>query len=365
MAWACAHSPTPQSSTTATGVATDTIWYVSARARDGGIVTTRLADSLEYGFVVADHRPGGELVTEDLKLTIRDSTRLDRQEFTDALRARATDGTGADTNVVLYIHGYGTWQHEALRHAASAAARSQSRIPWVVFSWPSKGSGMASPTTRAILTSGYWNDSIAAAASKPAFGRAMETMLGAVGGRHLLLVAHSMGAQLTSDALHADTVLRARLTAERLRALAYFAPDLDAERFRAVIVPSMRPLTRRVVLYASGKDRTLRISQSINKSERAGLLGAEAIGPYDRSLFETVDITDGWSAEGMWQRLFGSHHSLSRASAALFDLMHIVAREYPPSCRSTLGTAILNDAGDWRLTESAPPSPSALSACER
>jgi esterase/lipase superfamily enzyme len=174
-----------------------------------------------------------------------------------------------------------------------------------------------------------------------------------------------MGSQLTSETLSSDTILQNRLKPERLRALAFFAPDLDAGRFRTVIVPAMKPLAKRILLYASEKDRMLRISQSINKSERAGLLGESPVGPYSRSLFETIDVTRGRSAEGFWQRMFGTHHSLSRASAALFDLMHIVAREYPPACRSTLGTATPSESGDWKLTDIDPPSPMALAKCER
>ena len=92
----CAHpSPSASTSAIATGVVTDTIWYVSARARDSGRVTTRLADSLEYGFVVADHRGCRTCSTQDLGLVV---ARFDSSQSVRIHRlvAGARDGERAD-----------------------------------------------------------------------------------------------------------------------------------------------------------------------------------------------------------------------------------------------------------------------------
>ena len=158
-------------------------------------------------------------------------------------------------------------------------------------------------------------------------------MLDAVGGAHTVLLAHSMGAQLASEVLYCDDRIARSPCGDRLRSLAFFAPDLDAARFQTVVVPAMQPLTKRVVFYASGKDRTLAISRTLNKSERAGLIRDSSVGPMATpSRPSTSPMAE--PPRGLWQRMFGSHHSLSRASAALFDLLHIVAREFPAACRS-------------------------------
>ncbi len=358
---ACMHPAASTSSTTAE-VAADTVWYVSARARDEGLVTTRLADSLEFGFVVVTYQRSGDLLTQDLDLDVHDSTRLGRAEFVAALKARAADFPVSDPMAVLYVHGYGTWQHEALRSTATSMVRSRSRAPWVVFCWPSRGSGLASPSTRAILTNGYWIDSVTAAASAPAFGTAMSAVLDAVGGAHTLVVAHSMGAQIVSEALMSDTALRARLSADSLRALAYFAPDIDAVRFHDVIVPAVHPLARRVVLYASENDRTLSISRMLNKGDRAGLIRGPP-GTDTASVLEAVDVSDGLSSGGMFQRTFGNHHALSRAPSALFDILFVVGGAMPPGCRVTLGTGTHTGGNGWKLTKTPPPPPQALEAC--
>lgn len=78
---------------------------------------------------------------------------------------------------------------------------------------------------------------------------------------------------------------------------------------------------------------------------------------------ETVDITDGFSAEGWLQRHFGNHHSIRRASALLFDLSHVVAGGVDPECRAILGTGTRDGDGVWRLGPAVPPSPDASRSC--
>src|SRR3954462_13006077 len=68
--------------------ARDTIWYISARARDHGRDTRQLADSLEYGMVVSHFRGNGALFVDGLDVAPVDSVRLAASDFAVALRAR-------------------------------------------------------------------------------------------------------------------------------------------------------------------------------------------------------------------------------------------------------------------------------------
>ncbi len=343
----------------------DTVWYISARAREQGRVVRRLADSLEFGFVVSSLKYNDDPFAKMRDFTVRDSVRLSRSAFVESLRHRSYSASTIDSVAILYVHGFGTWQHEALTHTTQSHVRSQSRIPWVVFSWPSRGSGVTWPRAGEIFARAYWEDSASAMASKPAFTNALHVVLDAVGGDHVLLVAHSLGAQLTSEALATDNPLRRRLAADPLRAFAFFAPDVDANRFRDVVVPAILPITQRLLLYASTHDRTLALSKTVNKGNRAGLIGGSPRLPIIAARLETIDVTDGAVAGGWLQRIFGSHHGLNRASAALFDITQLVARGFPAECRSALGTATLSAAGHWTLTKKAPPAFSATDMCPR
>jgi hypothetical protein len=340
---------------------TDTIWYVSARARVEGRDTRQLADSLEYGMTIARVTRDGDLFVGALDISFVDSVRLTASAFAAAVGARARAAPGGDSVVVLMVHGFGTSLGEAWNYAAEAHVRSRSPAPWVVFCWPSNGSGVAWPSRDAILTRAYREDSVVAAASLSAFSRAMQAILPSIGGRHLLVVAHSMGAQLVGQSFAGDTVLRRTLARDPLRALAFFAPDVATSHFREWLLPAVKPLARRVVVYASSEDRLLSLSRTINDSERAGLI-RDAPAPFTGA--EMIDATDGLAAENRVQRVVGTHHTIRRASAALFDLAYVVAGSYAASCRAIMGTAVGGD-GFWKLSKLPPPALTRLTSCSR
>lgn len=330
----------------------DTVWYVSARARVDGRDSRRLADSLEYGYVVYARRRVDPWLTGRVELALADSVRQTREAFVAELRERTTSVAPPDDFAVLYVHGFGTSLREAWSHAVLARIRSRSRAPWVVFCWPSNGSGVAWPRPGAIFARSYRDDSAAATASRPAFAVATRAVLEGVGGRRLLLAAHSLGAQLVGEALADDLPLRITLGADPLRTIAFIAPDVESRRFGDYVVPAVMPLARRVVLYTSARDRVLTVARQVNKSDRAGLGRPSALV---RPGLETVDATQGVTAENWWQRIFGTHHSTRRAAAAVYDLMQVVGAGFAADCRAALGTAALTADGVWRLTSRQPP----------
>ena len=345
--------PTPDARSAAR--VADTVWYISVRARVEGRDTRRFADSLEYGYVVHSYRRRADVLVDDLDMALDDSVRLTPDEFVVSVRFAANITSAPDNFAVLYVHGYSTSLHECWRYVAEAHARSRSDVPWVAFCWPSNGAGVAAPARGAIFDRAYRDDSTNAVASQPVFARAAHVVLDAVPPARLLLVAHSMGAQLLSGTLMDTTQpdnasLRARLTRERARGIAFVAPDIDADRFADHVVAAISPLTSRLVAYTSGRDRMLTLSRQRSGTPRAGL---RTRTPLTRSELETVDVTDGVVAESSFQRIFGTHHSIRRASALVFDLIHIVGAGREPACRATLGTAALT-AGVWVLTPGRP-----------
>jgi esterase/lipase superfamily enzyme len=350
--------------TTPVPVVTDTVWYISARARDGrGRDTHRFADSLEYGLAITQVEPRGDPLMDRLDLRFVDSTRMTASEFAAALRSRAQSTSGGDSLIVVGVHGFGTSLREALAYAAEARVRARSTAPWVAFCWPSKGSGAAWPRAGQFFSRAYRDDSTSADASRPAFAKSMQLLLDAVGGRNLLVVAHSMGSQLVGMTLSTDSTLRVALATppHRLRGVAFVAPDIPTNYFGAFVFPRISELTRRLVVYASLDDRMLMLSRSVNDNERLGLLRETTAALQG---VETVDATEGAAAESATQRMVGTHHAVRRESATLFDL-HIVARGYTPECRATVKTAMLDTRGLWKLTADPLPPLSALAACKR
>ncbi len=335
------------------------MWYISTRARVDGRDSRRLADSLEFGYVLHSHRAKGDRVAGGLDIALEDSVRLSRAEFIAGVRA-ATGGDATRDFAALYVHGFGTSLHECWQYASETRVRSQSRVPWISFCWPSNGAGVARPTRDAVFTGAYVNDSVAAVASQPAFVRAAEAMLEAIPAGQLMFVAHSLGSQLLGDALGAPGALRTRLMTDRARAIVFAAPDVEVNRFADVFVPALLPLAERTVVYVSSRDRMLSLSRARSGAVRAG---ANVRTPLLRAGLETVDATGGLMAEPAFQRLFGTHHALRRASSVIFDLVHVIGARRDATCRVALGTATARADGVWQLTRLRPDSALLMERC--
>ncbi len=350
---ACASSAARSVSLSPLPAALDTVWYVSARTRIDGRDSRRLTDSLEYGFVVHARDRMDDALTGAINVTIVDSVQLSRAQFEQALANGAAAARGADDFAVLYVHGFGTSLREGWQYAAEARIRSRHPARWIVFCWPSNGLGVSWPRAREILTRAYHDDTELASASRPAFVRAAQSVLAAVGASRVVLASHSLGGRVVGEALANDSVLRESLARDPLRAVAFVTPDVESQYFGDTIVPAARRLARRVVLYTSGRDRVLAMARQIHDADRAGQTTRV---PLVRTGLETVDVTNGLVAEGWVTARVGTHHAIRRASAAIFDLTYLVGGGFTADCRSVMGTARVTADGVWQLTRTRPPN---------
>jgi esterase/lipase superfamily enzyme len=288
-----------------------------------------------------------------IDMRVIDSARVSEANFLAAIAAPSRDSNGV---VVLQVHGYATDHRKAIGDAGEAFLRSGSKARWVAFSWPSSGRGMnLMQPGRFFYTSAYRGDSTAAVKSKPSFARLLLKLHGAVGGSRLVVVTHSLGAQLATEALAGDSLVRARLLRDPLRAIGLFEPDLAARRFTDYTAPKLQPTTRRFALYASTNDAMLRFSGMVNRGRRAGLLErfSQAIDGV-----EIIDVTDGESSEDWFRSRVSTHHAMKKETAALRDFFDIVVPGRRPMCRITNGTAELRADNLWHLLPArAPVSP--------
>jgi hypothetical protein len=343
------------------GAPTDTTFYVSTRARAFGHDTRLLADSLEFGLIVTVRpRPEDPLTENLLSFDLVDSLRMSRNEFVAALQRRAE----ASDFVVLYTHGFGTSLHEGWEHAVYGRIRSRGDQPWVVFNWPANDGWLTWPQRGSILAASYRRDSASATASRPAFLRAFAAVKEAVGSERMLLFSHSLGVQVAAEALASDSAPRAALIDRPLLGMAFHAPDVESRRFTEVLVPAVRGLTRRIVLYASSDDRALGLAQRVSKTTRAGRIARPGGLPVLHPSLESLDVTTGASAEGFFHRLFGARHGVRHGTATFFDLVHVVGGGRAAECREAIGSATRTAATAWRLADSLP-APASARGCER
>lgn len=350
-------------------VTLDTTWYISSRLRDEDRHGPHLADSLEFGAVVT-RRSTTDPLAPRISMRRVDSLLLSRAEFVTRLKARLASSPSGPAGsprtsplTFFYTHGYGTSLEESWQHTVTASVRSRSSAPWVVFAWPSIGSGVAWTGRADIVAAAYGRDSVMAHASSGAYARALEAVREAAGSAGVVVVAHSMGAHVVSDALGADAALRTVLLTDPLRAVAFFSPDVSADFFGDTLVPELLPVTRRLVLYATSDDRALAAAKMYTDEPRAGRFDRADGSPLVRPGLESVDMTDGAGTAGFLHRAFGPRHALRRRTGALFDLVHLVGPGRDPGCRELIGSGRQLATGAWSLTPQDPPSLSVLARC--
>lgn len=174
--------------------------------------------------------------------------------------------------VLLYVHGYNTPFEQAARRAARLArALGADSVP-VLFSWPSQGSAI-----------GYVPDTSAARAASRDLAQVLRQAQAAGGPVHL--VAEGMGARPLLSALD---LLAAGEAGAGFGQLLLVAPDESADLLRATL-PAIRPLVRRITLYASDADPRLAVAQGLyGRALRAGAGGDAAL---TLPGMETIDLS--------------------------------------------------------------------------
>ena len=343
---------------TRTTTVTDTTWYITNRARTAGKFVGGRTDTLEYGYVIVRYRERTDRAVanpwvEGFARSMDEPVRLTREEFLARVVHSSNPREARGDGLVLYTHGFATSFGRALAQGSDIAHRGRHRGPFVVFAWPAHVAFASFPRPSALISKAYRDDSISAAASEPAFRGAVADLLSIMPAQRLAVLAHSLGAQLASEALMAPSALRDTLKRAPLHALILFAPDISAARFRDLLGPALVPLASRRVLYASGADRLLTVSRLINHAPRAGQGRSEQL--LAASDIELVDVTDGRRAQGIIRNLFEPHHSMRYASTALRDFFGVV-RDTPGDCRASDGLAARTSDLSWRLTAAIPPA---------
>lgn len=341
--------------------ASDTVYYISARAREDGKDTRELAPAAEYGLAVL-HRGRASSAEGGSAHRIVDSLVVDSATFVTRLRERLDQAPAPFDFAVLYVHGMGTSLHEAWEHTAAARTHGGRAVPWIVFCWPATGSAFSWPRSDALVTAAYWRDVNMVDLSRSQFVAALGTVRGAVPAPQLVLASHSLGGRLVGEAVRAGRPLHDELTQSPLRALAFLVPDVGADAFRDSIAPALPPIAARRVLYTARNDRALAVARRIIRSERAGLRTDAGAPSIDTGLVETVDITEAHTNEGWFQQHFGTHHAIRRKVGALIDLVQVVGAQRTPECRAQALFGTRAADGRW-LLHRARPVPDSLAVC--
>jgi len=231
----------------------------------------------------------------------RDFVLTSRQDFDGAedfqrvLQQSLARQPAAEREAVIYVHGYNnSFADGAFR---MAQIRHDLDLPGVAlhYSWPSA----ANP-----LNYTYDRDSMLIARD------GLEAMLRstvAAGAERILLVSHSMGGLLVMETLRQIDLLTPGWAERHNAAVVMISPDIDIELFRAQ-ASRLGSLPQPFVVFVSARDRVLRLSAQLNRSEaRLGeLRNPELIADLPVTLIDVSDFSEG-----------GGHFTLGNSPALI------------------------------------------------
>lgn len=184
---------------------------------------------------------------------------IERTVFFENLSKEISNSGGK--NALIFIHGFDvSFEDAALRTAQMSYDLSFDGAP-IFYSWPSKGQ-------RSIST--YKYDEIQAKATQKNLKYFLDEFLEQNSTQNVYIIAHSMGNQPLSKVLPELIAEKPHLKS-KIREVILAAPDIDAEHFVDEIAPNFSPLKGQITLYASSKDKALRISDAfVNGKVRVG-----------------------------------------------------------------------------------------------
>ncbi len=276
-----------------------------------GLVETPSIWRLEFGPNPAKH------------VVLRSVTQMEDAAYYDKMQQRMSERPNKE--LFVFIHGYNVDFAQAAKRAAQIAYdMNYGGLP-VLYSWPSAGS-----------TLGYISDTAVVRLSGRRLSGFLEDLVARSGAETVHIVAHSMGNRALTDALELMAV-RQDLTEESnpiFGQILFAAPDVDAGLFSQMI-QTIRPIAKRLTLYASHEDWALEASRRLHgNAPRAGQ-GGEFVLIDDN--VDSVDMSE--LGEDML-----AHSYFADESSALADMMSLFWQDASPRRRCGLEEARVDGA---------------------
>ena len=160
------------------------------------------------------------------------------------------------------------------------------------------------------------------------------------GAENIFLMAHSMGNRALTGAFLELIEERPHLK-NRFRALLLTAPDIDAEIFRRDMAESLKQSGALITIYASSRDKALKVSKSIHGYPRVG--DAHDI-PLIVPGIETIDASSVDTS-------FLGHSYFNGSRSVLSDMFYILNEELRADERFSLEAVDTTDGRYWRFKE--------------
>jgi esterase/lipase superfamily enzyme len=212
-------------------------------------------------------------------------------------------------DVFIFVHGYNvSFADAALRSAQLATDLAFQGAP-ILFSWPSKG-----------RLADYLSDEGAIQWSRPHLKKFIEDVCKSSKANMIHLIAHSMGSRALVEVVQA--LQSASIPTSTLKQLIFAAPDVDSGVFLQA-AQVLSTICTRVTLYASDRDKALKISKKIHGYPRAGEAGTRLV------IVPGVDTIDA----SLVDTDFLGHSGFATDLPLMQDLFYLVQHDHAPNQR--------------------------------
>jgi esterase/lipase superfamily enzyme len=201
---------------------------------------------------------------------------LDKRSFGTAITsvARSTRRNRA----MIFVHGFNNRFDDATYRLAQIVQDSKAPVIPILFSWPSRG---------IVNLRAYEYDRESASQSRESLAQLMDAVALSPSVRDVTILCHSMGCQLTLEALRSRSQHAGRIGA-KVKNVLLVAPDVDVNVFREQM-KQMGAARPRFALFLSQDDHALKLSKSLwGGGTRLGDVNPE-LEPY-KSNFEREKI---------------------------------------------------------------------------
>jgi esterase/lipase superfamily enzyme len=232
----------------------------------------------------------------------------DDKAFVAALNAGLAAEPPGEKRIAVFVHGFNTNFAEGIYREAQMQHDFRAPALGIHYSWPSAADARL-----------YLYDRDSALFARDGLDRLFRLIADSDADR-IVVVAHSMGAQVTLEALRQMVMVGAPGFFRKLLAVALFSPDVDVDLFRS----EMTPLVTKDIdwfIFVSSRDKALRLSTFLSgQKERLGLLADPALLA---SLNVTIiDMSDVQGADAL-------NHSVAADSPVMISLVRGLAQYGP------------------------------------
>ena len=183
---------------------------------------------------------------------------------------------------IIYVHGFNNTFSDGVYRLAQMSHDFGLPDVAVHYSWPSAGSA---------LGYAYDHDSVLFARD------GLEELLSVVraaGANEVLLVGHSIGAQLVMETLRQMAIANPRSLDRQVGGVVLLSPDIDIDLFRQQAA-RIGDLPQPFAIFSSDRDRALRLSARLTgRTDRLGnVTDPEILSDLEVTIFDLSEFSDG------------------------------------------------------------------------